>query len=286
MRAIDNIGNETSVGAQADEQLEAAVVDETAERERNLRPSVEQEIQAKVDYSDDRALDGRLFGQTLAAEERMAAREWEIERTRARWDRRPDSDREARCRRAVAEVSTERRVEFGKRAASVDPWAEPTRPDAREQLSRAELGAVNRESRRLAARLDGWSAAAVSRLVARRMVDGRDVTDAVLDVHEELRTAPGHVIPIAAVEAVRRQEVSIEGTVSVLWEPSHPSIQQVGLVEDETGRIKFTAWKKSRVPMVEEGERVRLRNVARNWYDGRVSVALTGWSRVVFPDRG
>ncbi|TVT76490.1 DNA-binding protein, partial [Haloferax volcanii] len=24
---------------------------------------------------------------------------------------------------------------------------------------------------------------------------------------------------------------------------------------------------------------------ARNWYDGRVSVALTGWTTVMFPER-
>ncbi|MDX1744738.1 MAG: DNA-binding protein, partial [Halobacteriales archaeon] len=80
------------------------------------------------------------------------------------------------------------------------------------------------------------------------------------------------------------RDVDIEGTVTTLWAPSHPKIQQVGLIEDSSGRIKFTAWKASGVPLVAEGERVRLRSVARNWYRGRVSVALTGWSRVVYLD--
>ncbi|MDX1744732.1 MAG: hypothetical protein R3324_02245 [Halobacteriales archaeon] len=69
------------------------------------------------------------------------------------------------------------------------------------------------------------------------------------------------------------------------WTNGHPKNLAVGLVEDSSGRIKFTAGKASEVPLVREGERVRLRSVARNWYRGRVSVALTGWSRVVFPDR-
>jgi len=37
---------------------------------------------------------------------------------------------------------------------------------------------------------------------------------------------------------------------------------------------------------MEEGERVRIHGAARNWYQGRVSVALTGWSTVLFPERG
>lgn len=262
--------------------VETAVVDEVAERERNLRASVEQETQAKIDYADDWELDGRLFGQTLVEEELMRAREWEIERTRVRWDRSQESDRERRCRATAAEVSESRRNEFAERAASVDPWADPKRADAREGLSRETLAAVNREAARVAQRLNGFSSAAVSKLVARRVVDGLDVASAVVATFEELRVAPGEVVPIGLVGEVSRREVDVEGVVSKLWEPSHASVQQVGLLEDDSGRIKFTVWKKSRQPTVREGDRVRFRGAARNWYRGRVSIALTGWSRVEF----
>jgi ssDNA-binding replication factor A large subunit len=147
------------------------------------------------------------------------------------------------------------------------------------------LAAVNREASRIAERLRGFSTAAISRLVAQRVVDGQDVGDAVVATMDELRGAPGQVVPIGLVGEVGQREIDIEGTVLKLLKPSHPSIQQVGLLKDETGRIKFTAWKKSKVPRVEEGERVRFQNAARNWYRGRVSVALTGSSRVVFPER-
>jgi ssDNA-binding replication factor A large subunit len=285
MNSKSVIGDKAAVEGQRENELEAAVVDEVREREQWLEPSVEQETQAKVDYADDREWEGRLFGQTLASEERMRAREWEIERTRRRWDRGQDSDREARCRDVLAAVSVERRRAFCKRAASVDPWADLERVDARAQLSRAELAAVNREASRIAERLRGFSTAAISRLVAERVVDGMDVREAVLAVLEGLRMAPGQVVPIDLVGEVSHREVDIEGTVVELWEPSHASIQQVGLLEDETGRIKFTAWRKSQQPMVREGERVRFRNVAKNWYRGRVSVALTGWSSVHHPGR-
>lgn len=267
------LGQDVSVEEAANEQIEF-------EEERpDLRPSVEQEIQAKVDMNHP---DAKRSGLTLAAEERLEAREWEIERTQVRFDRRQESDREARSRQAVAQVSVERRREFAKRAASVDPWADPDVVDPREQLPREELAAVNREAMRMAEKLPRWSRAAISRRLAERVVDGAGMTGAVIGVFEELRTAPGQVIPIAAVEGVRRREVDIEGKVAVLWEPSHPRIQQVGLIEDESGRVKFTVWRKSNQPMMRKGEHVKLENVARNWYNGRISVALTGWSRIEF----
>jgi len=109
---------------------------------------------------------------------------------------------------------------------------------------------------------------------------------AVVGVHEELQTAPGHVIPIGKLEDVNRKEVSIKGRVDTLWEPSHPSIAQVGLIEDESGRTRVTVWKNSRAPWMEEGEQVTIRGAARNWYEGRVSLAVTGWTTILFPERG
>ena len=105
---------------------------------------------------------------------------------------------------------------------------------------------------------------------------------AVVGVFEELQTAPGQVVPIGELKDIDREEVSIE----VLWEPSSPAISQVGLIEDDSGKTKFTSWKASDAPWIEDGERVRIHGAAKNWYNGRVSVALTGWSTVHFPERG
>jgi len=115
---------------------------------------------------------------------------------------------------------------------------------------------------------------------------GKDLTSAVVGVFEELQTAPGQVVPIGMLEDVNRKEVSIEGTVTQLWEPSSSAISQVGLIEDESGKTKLTSWVASDQPWIEEGERVRIHGAAKNWYNGRVSVALTGWSTVHFPERG
>lgn len=286
MSSKSAIGNEVS-GVESVERREIdedgfEVVDEVAERMRNQRPTVEMEIQAKVDTNHP---DAKRYGLTLEAEERMEAREWEIERTSARFDRRPTSNREVRTRTVVREMSVEQNYEFRERAAAVDPWQDPERADAREQVSRTELGWVNKEAMRLAGMLPGWSRAAISRRLAERVVDGVSKTAAVVGVFEELQTDAGQVLPIAALEDVPVREVSVGGVVTTLWEPKHPKISQVGLIEDESGQTKFTAWKASDVPWMEEGERVVLRTVSKSWYEGRVSVALTGRSSIAFPER-
>jgi ssDNA-binding replication factor A large subunit len=168
----------------------------------------------------------------------------------------------------------------------VDRWLNPDRDDPRAKLTQAQLGEVNEQARRLATELTGWSRAAVSRRLARKVVTGADITSAVVKVFEELQTAPGNVLPIGKLEEVDRSEVNISGRVMTLWKPSHPSIAQVGLVADESGRTRVTIWEKSDAPWVTEGEHVRIRGAARNWYEGRVSLAVTGSTTIEFPERG
>jgi len=134
--------------------------------------------------------------------------------------------------------------------------------------------------------LDGWSRAAIGRRLGEAVVGGKDLMSAVVGVFEELQTAPGTVVPIGKLEDVNRKEVSIEGRVEVLWDADSPAIAQVGLIADDSGKTKVTIWEKSNAPWIEEGEQVRIHGAARNWYEGRVSLAVTGWSTVMFPERG
>jgi len=164
--------------------------------------------------------------------------------------------------------------------------ADPERGDPRAELTQEQLAAVNKQSMRLAKKLDGWSRAAVVGGWVKPPSSGKDLTSAVVGVFEELQTAPGTVIPIGKLENVNRKEVSIEGRVEVLWDADSPAIAQVGLIADDSGKTKVTSWVASDQPWIEEGERVRIHGAAKNWYNGRVSVALTGWSTVHFPERG
>ena len=191
-----------------------------------------------------------------------------------------------RERYVAAKRSEERRAAFQERAASVDPMADPKRDDPRAEFTQEQLAKVNEQSARLAERLDGWSRSAIGRRLGRAVLKGNDLTSAVVKVFEALQTARGQVIPIAELEDVARKEVSIEGRVETLWAPSDPSIAQVGLVADDSGQTRVTIWKESDAPWIEEGEQVRIHGAARNWYQGRVSLAVTGWSTIHFPERG
>jgi replication factor A1 len=68
--------------------------------------------------------------------------------------------------------------------------------------------------------------------------------------------------------------IDITAKVVELWEPRSDSIAQVGLVGDETGRIKFTSWAKSDLPSLEEGSVYQLGNVVTDEYQGQFSVKL------------
>ncbi|MFC7233448.1 DNA-binding protein [Saliphagus sp. GCM10025308] len=286
--------NVVSVDEQAFEKADETKVDEdgfeVVDETPKFQVTVQMEVQAKVDANHPDGMvdtsDERIRGVTLEQEERIQAREAELERISAQANLGTQDGREQRTRDIAAKRSAERRAAFQKRAASVDPLADPEREDPRAELTQEQLAAVNRQSIRLAEKLDGWSRAAIGRRLAEAVVGGNDLMSAVVSVFEELETAPGQVVPIGKLEEVGRKEVSIEGTVTQLWEPSSAAISQVGLIEDESGRTKLTSWVASDQPWIEEGERVRIHGAAKNWYNGRVSVALTGWSTVHFPERG
>jgi len=272
------IRDKRTVAQKRKDEKRGWVVEETPE----LRRSVEQEIQGKVDTNHP---DSCRASMTLAQEEEAIARDIEIARTRARVGEQTET-REAGSRQAVQESRRQARERFDKRAASVDRWRDPERDDPRKLLSQSDLATVNRQAARLEEKLDGWTRAAISRRLAERVADGRGMTDAVVDVYDELDQAAGTVIPIEKVGEVNRGEVSIEGEVKQLWDPSHSSIAQVGLIGDESGQTRVTIWKASDAPWLEEGDQVRIHGASVSWYEGRASLAVTGWSTIHFPGRG
>jgi hypothetical protein len=287
--------NEVSVDEQAFEKDDEQRVDEdgfeVVDETPEFRPSVQMEIQAKVDANHP---NGRLeagpdhiYGKTLVQEERIQGREAELASISAKAVFGSQDGREERTREIVVKETTARRVEFLKRAGCVNPMVHPDRVDPREMLTPEQLGGVNREAMRLAEKLGGWSTAAIGRQLAEAVVGGGlDLTSAVVGTFEKLQTAPGVVVPIGKLEAINREEVSIAGRVVQLWDSSSPAIAQVGLIEDESGRTKFTVWKKSNAKWVQEGEQVCIHGAAKSWYQGRVSVAVTGWSTINTPERG
>ncbi|GGN24902.1 DNA-binding protein [Halarchaeum nitratireducens] len=285
-------GKVVSVDEQAFEDLERETVDEdgftVVAETPAFQATVQEETQAKVDANHpDGITDAdqeRIPGVTLAQEERIQAREAELDWISARAELGEQEGRARRTRDIAAARSAEWSREFERRAASVDRALSPDH-DPREMLSQDELGMVNEQAARVAGNLDGWSRAAISRRIAQAVLDGADVPTAVLDVKQALEAAPGQVIPIDRVEDVDRGEVSVEGTVVQLWDAPDPAIEQVGLIEDESSKTKFTSWVRSNPKIVAEGERVQIRGASTSWYQGRVSIAVTGWSTMHFPER-
>ncbi len=72
----------------------------------------------------------------------------------------------------------------------------------------------------------------------------------------------------------------LKAKVVQLWEPTHESIDQVGLVGDETGTIKFTKWKVSGLPALEEGRVYLFKNLVTDKWQDRCSVKLTRNTRI------
>jgi len=251
--------------AQADEQDVDAAVEEGPE----LRRSVEQEIQGKVDSNHPEA---RPEGMTLEGEEKFRAREDEIRSTRQRLDREQSSDREEWTREVVSS-----QTRYAQEESPADP---------RTKLSTEQLAEVNERAAQITDDLEERSRAGAAYRLAKKVAEGVDMLNAALLVKEELHASPGVPVPIETLETVPRSAVDIEGEIVQLWDAESPAVCQVGLIEDESGRTKFTSWTKSDPKLVQEGDHVRLRNVEKNWYEGRISVAVTGWSKIEFPKRG
>lgn len=84
------------------------------------------------------------------------------------------------------------------------------------------------------------------------------------------------------------EEITEEGTwhdlaveVVQLWSPNSDSMAQVGLLSDESDKIKFTIWENTEgIPTLEEGQTYHIQNVVADEYEGRYSVKFTKNSQV------
>ncbi|SES64350.1 replication factor A1 [Methanococcoides vulcani] len=68
--------------------------------------------------------------------------------------------------------------------------------------------------------------------------------------------------------------VNIRGKVVQLWDSTHESVSQVGLIGDDTGTTKFIKWARDDVPDVQEGKNYQFNNVVINEWNGRFEITL------------
>ncbi len=88
--------------------------------------------------------------------------------------------------------------------------------------------------------------------------------------------------PVVKVSDIKENEkwVTLHGKVIQLWENTHESVSQVGLLGDESGTIRFTKWTKASLPQVEEGKSYLFKNVITSEWQGKFSIKLNKTSAI------
>ena len=108
---------------------------------------------------------------------------------------------------------------------------------------------------------------------ARRSVRRHYLDEAGVDRGSARSTGGSQATTLAEIDEPD-QWVDVTVRVADLWEPRSDSIDQVGLIGDPTGTLKFTKWAKSDLPRLEEGHSYQLSNVVTDEYQGNFSVKL------------
>lgn len=98
---------------------------------------------------------------------------------------------------------------------------------------------------------------------------------------------PADFVSIADIET-DEEWVSVEAKVTNLWDNDSDAISQVGVLDDGTSSIKFLAWSKSDVPVVNEEQVYEFRNIItrEETYQGetRMAVHLNSSSEIEMTD--
>jgi hypothetical protein len=129
--------------------------------------------------------------------------------------------------------------------------------------------------------------------LAERVSRGVEPASALLRQAEAEANDPRNIQTIGNVRYMSTRQTkgrfSTQGRVAILFENTHPGIKQAGVLQDDTGSIRFAIWKKSewdetrptpdptdvggrtlirshRFPELAVGDLVRAENVVKGWY--------------------
>lgn len=81
------------------------------------------------------------------------------------------------------------------------------------------------------------------------------------------------------------QFVTVEVEVADIWDNDTDVLSQVGLVQDNSGRVKFKTWEKSQKPLLTEGQTYRLERVATDEYQGNMEISVNSETNVEMIDK-
>ncbi|WP_330633784.1 replication factor A [Halocatena halophila] len=91
--------------------------------------------------------------------------------------------------------------------------------------------------------------------------------------HDDLDPRSNNHVDVATIDE-DEQWIDVRVKVVELWEPRSDAIAQVGLLGDESGRIKFVSFATSDLAELEEDSVYELSNVVTDEYEGRYSIKL------------
>ena len=74
--------------------------------------------------------------------------------------------------------------------------------------------------------------------------------------------------------------INLNAKVVQLWDSEHEAIDQIGLIGDGTGIIKFVKWTKAELPPIKEGGCYSFTNIVTDEYEGVFSVKLNSTSGI------
>ncbi|PKL59579.1 MAG: hypothetical protein CVV33_07100 [Methanomicrobiales archaeon HGW-Methanomicrobiales-4] len=77
------------------------------------------------------------------------------------------------------------------------------------------------------------------------------------------------VNPISDIQS--GEWVTLEGVVTVLFEPRSPSVAQSGILADRSGTVRFTIWAKAHAPILSLGGWYRIESAVVDEYNGQLS---------------
>jgi replication factor A1 len=100
-----------------------------------------------------------------------------------------------------------------------------------------------------------------------------------LDEEVETQDQEAQLITIDSINESNKW-INLRAKVVELWDNEHESIDQVGLVGDETGTIKFVKWAKSELPALAEGKSYSFENLTTDEFEERFSVKFNRSSSI------
>ena len=98
-------------------------------------------------------------------------------------------------------------------------------------------------------------------------------TTRIQELDEAVET-PDREAQLVEIDSITESNkwINLHAKVVQLWDSEHESIDQVGLIGDETGTIKFIKWAKSELPSLVEGKSYSFENLTTDEFEERFSV--------------